>query len=523
MAARIGTPGKVKRVDVLLTAQEAFPVLERAFLGARTEIWASFRVFDLSTKLRSTEARQVGECWFDLIVHTLRRGIRIHMAIADFDPVAWAEGHRGAWRSVRMFVAAAEIAGPSAKLHVIPALHPARTGLLPRLMFWPAIIKKLTASARRLNDLTEDERRAAMRELPGLRRWLTRRRDGRYRPRYLSLPPLCPATHHQKLAVFDRHRVYIGGLDLDDRRFDTPNHDRQSEETWHDVQLMMEGAIAKEAQTHLETFADVAAGRLDPAPQQQLLRTISRRRTGIGAHFGPETVAHEILAAHEMLARRAERLIYLETQYFRDRRLARLLAEVGRSRPELGMILILPGAPDDVAFEGNSGLDARFGEFLQAQSLRILARGFHDRLFVGGAAQPRRAGTQIGNGRDRLEGAPIIYIHAKVSVFDESSAVISSANLNGRSLKWDTEAGVLLEDAQDVGSLRRKVMAHWLPEDAGPGFFAAEVRTVAAWRDLALTNARTAPEARRGFLLPYDLKAAERFGQPMPVVPDEMV
>ena len=53
MAARIGTPGKVKRVDVLLTAQEAFPVLERAFLGARTEIWARFRVFDLSTKLRA--------------------------------------------------------------------------------------------------------------------------------------------------------------------------------------------------------------------------------------------------------------------------------------------------------------------------------------------------------------------------------------------------------------------------------------------------------------------------------------
>ena len=523
MAARIETPGKTSSIDVLLTAQEAFPALERAFLAARTEIWASFRIFDLSTELRSAEARKVGECWFDLIVHTLKRGVRLHMAIADFDPVAWAEGHRATWRSVRMFLAAAEVAGPDAELHLIPALHPARTGLLPRLIFWPAIIKKLIASARRLNDLSPEKRQVEWREMPGLRRWLIRSEGGRVRPRYLSLPPLCPATHHQKLAVFDRRRVYIGGLDLDERRFDTPHHDRQSEETWHDVQLMMEGAIAKEAQTHLETFADVAAGRIDPAPQRRLLRTISRRRTGIGAHFGPETVAHEILSAHEMLARRAERLIYLETQYFRDRRLAHLLAEAGRSRPGLGLILILPGAPDDVAFEGNSGLDARFGEFLQAQALRILARGFRDRLFVGGAAQPRRAGTQTGNGRDRLEDAPIIYIHAKVSVFDDSSAVISSANLNGRSLKWDTEAGVLLNDARDVDSLRHKVMAHWLPEDAGPGYFAAEVRTVAAWRDLALANARIAPEKRRGFLLPYDLKAAERFGQPMPIVPDELV
>lgn len=510
-------------MKVLLTAEEAFPALERAFLSSKTEIWAGFRIFDLSTKLRSAEAKKIGESWFDLIVHTLRRGVVIHMVIADFDPVAWAEGHRATWRSTRMFCAAAEMAGPSAKLHLIPAMHPARTGLLPRLVFWPMIVKKLAETAHRLNGMSDEKRRTALHEMPGVGRWLTRRLDGLYRPRYLSLPPLCPATHHQKLAVFDRRRVYIGGLDLDDRRFDTPQHDRRSEETWHDVQLMIEGSIAREAQRHMETFLDVAAGRAEPVPQKRLLRTISRRRTGIGAYFGPKTVAHEVLSAHEMLARRSERLIYLETQYFRDRRLAHLLAEVGRARPDLGLILILPGAPEDVAFGSGSGLDARFGEFLQAMALRIVERGFKDRLFVGGAAQQRRANARQGNGRDRLEGAPIIYIHAKVSIFDDRAAVISSANLNGRSLRWDTEAGVLLNNARDVDVVRRKAMAHWLPKDAGAEFFADDGRTVAAWRSLALANARAEPEARRGFLLPYDLKAAEEFGQPVTVVPDELV
>lgn len=522
MAGTTGVQGSHGSMQVLLTASQAFPALEKAFLAAETEIWASFRIFDLATELRSPEGKAVGNTWFDLVVHTLTRGIAIHMVITDFDPVAWAEGHRMTWRSVRMFAAAAELAGPSAKLRIIPAMHPARTGVFQRLLFWPVIMRKLAKTATCLNDMPPDQRKTRLREIPGVRRWLNEGNDGTLRPRYLSLPPLCPATHHQKLAVIDRKRVYIGGLDLDERRFDTPHHDRESDETWHDVQLMLEGGIAQEAQQHLETFLDVTAGHVSPVPQQRLLRTISRRRRGVGSYFGPETVSREILSAHEMLARRAEKLIYIETQYFRDQRLVHALAEAAGKRPDLGMILILPGAPDDVAFEGNTELDARFGEFLQVRALRILQRGFGKQLFIGGAAQHRRASFFRGNGRDRLSGAPIIYIHAKVSVFDESAAIVSSANLNGRSLKWDTEAGVLLNSARDVEGLRRRVMSHWLPADAGPAFFDCG-NAVANWWALSLENARTDPERRRGFLLPYDLKAAEEFGQAMPVLPDELV
>lgn len=522
MTATIAIQGSRDDMRVLLTAAEAFPALEQAFLSASTEIWAGFRIFDLSTQLRSSEAGKIGKTWFDLIVHTLQRGVVIHMVITDFDPVGWAEGHRMTWRSARMFAAAAELAGPSAKLHFAPAMHPARTGIVQRLLFWPLIMTKLARTASELNAMPPDQRRARLRELPRLRCWLKQSRTGRLRPRYLLLPSLCPATHHQKLAVFDRKRLYIGGLDLDERRFDTPHHDRDSEETWHDVQLMLEGEIAQEAQQHLETFLGVTAGRVDPVPQERLLRTMSRPRRGMGSYFGPETISQEILSAHEMLTRRVENLIYIETQYFRDRRLARTLADAARKRPDLGMILILPGAPDDVAFEGNTGTDARFGEFLQARALRILQRGFAERLFIGGAAQKRRASVVRNNGRDRLNGAPIIYIHAKVSVFDESAAIVSSANLNGRSLRCDTEAGVLLTSADDVKDLRRRVMSHWLHADAGPAFFDCR-KAVACWRALSIENARTAPERRKGFLLPYDLKAAEKFGQATFVVPEDLV
>ncbi|MBC7140710.1 MAG: hypothetical protein H5U18_00880, partial [Rhodobacteraceae bacterium] len=51
--------------ETLLTAEQAYPALEREFLGARAEIWASFRIFDLTTRLRSDEAREVGKTWID--------------------------------------------------------------------------------------------------------------------------------------------------------------------------------------------------------------------------------------------------------------------------------------------------------------------------------------------------------------------------------------------------------------------------------------------------------------------------
>ncbi|WP_240512235.1 phospholipase D-like domain-containing protein [Pseudoruegeria sp. SK021] len=506
----------------LVTAAEAYPTLERAFLTAETEIWASFRIFDLSTKLRSLEARAIGDSWFELMVHTLQRGVAVHMVITDFDPVAWAEGHRSTWRSMRQFAAAADLAGPDARLRITPAMHPARTSFLLRLAFWPMIMKKLVGTTKTLNAMSPDRRETALRELPGLRQWIILRDDGKVRPRYGSVPPLCPATHHQKLAVFDRQHLYIGGLDLNERRYDTPRHDRDSASTWHDVQIMIDGPVVAEAQAHLESFLDVTAGRAEPVAQKRLLRTISKPRTGVAASIGPKTVCHEILSAHEMLARRSSDLIYIETQFFRDRKLARTLADIGRSKPKLQIILILPGAPEDVAFDGNSGHDARFGEFLQGQALRILQRGFGKRLFIGAAAQAKEGNQTGGNGRHLLADAPIIYIHAKVAVFDDTAAIVSSANLNGRSLKWDTEAGVILDAAPDVVALRRKLMAHWLPDGAGPAFF-DRTAAVARWRGLALSNAQRRPSDRQGFVLPYDIKASESFGQAVPFVPEELV
>ncbi|GGH34692.1 phospholipase D1/2 [Cribrihabitans marinus] len=513
-----------KTFDVLLTAEEAYPALEREFLDARTEIWASFRVFDPTTRLRSEAAREFGETWTDLIMATLQRGVVVNLIISDFDPIVRPELHSCTWKAHRLLTEAADLCGVADRLRLNPAMHQARTGLFFRCLFWPAILHRQFRAAGWLNRQSQPDRASAIRDMPGLRKALVRRADGRFRPRLWPLPKLCPATHHQKLAVFDRKRLYIGGLDLDERRYDSPDHTREAEQTWHDVQLLLDGPAVREAQDHLESFLDVTSGIRSPAPGRRLVRTMSRPYRQDFLHMGPEPVVSEIAVAHEHLARRTKRLIYVETQFFRDVKLAQLLARRARDNPDLGMILILPGAPEEVAFERRVKLDARYGEYLQSRALKVLREGFGNRLFVGGAAQQRRhPGTSVNDtGRDRLNGAPIVYIHAKVSIFDDTAAIVSSANLNGRSLRWDTEAGLFVRGAADVGKLRHKVMSHWLPETPGEGFF-DPLRAVPEWRRLAQKNARRRPDQREGFLLPYDMKAAEEFATDVGIIPDEMV
>ena len=281
-----------------------------------------------------------------------------------------------------------------------------------------------------------------------------------------------------------------------------------------------------EAQTHLETFTDVIAGQTDPPRTRRFLRTLSRPRRHSFWHFGPEPLVSDFYTAHLVLARRAKQLIYLESQYFRDPSLARALADQARLKQDLQMILILPAAPDDVAFDGRRGLDARFGEAMQARALRILRRGFGPRLFVGSPAQPRPAlpdgNVKVADRRDRHFGAPLVYVHAKLSIFDDQSAVVSSANLNGRSLRWDTEAGVFLNRANDVIELRHRVMAHWLPPEPEAEAF-DRATAVSVWRRYAWQNAARHPRDRQGYLLPHDFAAAEAFGRKPPILPGEFV
>jgi phospholipase D1/2 len=506
---------------LMLTAAEAYPYLEDLFLNARHRVAAGFRIFDPETRLISDAARAVGETWADLVAHTLRRGVPVTLVLSDFDPVGAPRLHAATHRSLRLFSEAATRAGARDLLDARAHLHPAGAGPVWRTLAAPMARQQLAATARRLGAQGAAQARAALADAPGLAAMLVPGPDGTWRPRRGLLPRLHPCTHHQKLAVADARHLYIGGLDLDERRRDGLSHDRAAERTWHDVALGLTGAVAAEAEAHLDAFPDEVTGRRAPAPRPGLLRTLSAQRRARGRlRFGPRPLASEIFERTLSEIGQARDLVYLETQFLRDTRFARALAARGRAVPGLRLLVVLPAAPDEVAFEDDRSLGQRFGEHMQAKCIRILERAFGARAAFVSPAQPR-AGLPDGT-RRVLHGAPIVYVHAKVSVIDDAAAIVSSANLNGRSHRWDTEAGIAIEAPAQVALLRERLMTHWLPEGAGPAHF-APATAPERWRTLAEANRRRAPQEREGFLLPYPRMAPRRFGRPVPFLRQEMV
>ncbi len=509
---------KAQDVQILITASEAYPALERCFLEAKSTISAGFRVFDPQTHLRSPEALAIGQTWQDLVEHTLRRGVAFRIVLTDFDPVVRPSLHRSTHLAAEGLRQAAERSGRPELLTLVVSMHAGRVGIAPRLLLWPKIIGEVKAELARLNALPKDRAEADLALMPGFVPHITGTHPD-LRARLLPIPPLVPATHHQKVAVFDDEALFVGGLDLNDRRYDTQEHNQPGDETWADVQLLLRGPAAAEARRHLEELDDVIGAKMRPTPAPNLLRTLSSRHRWPAFRMAPKVLLSQVERAHLRHIGQARSLIYLESQYLRSTAMAKALAARAREMPDLQLLLVLPAAPEEVAFEDATKSDSRYGEYMQAKCVDRVIRAFGKRVFIMAPGQPRPTNQ---SGRATVAGSPLVYLHSKVSVFDQQTAIVSSANLNGRSLRWDTEVGVELTEPATVQDLYTRCLRHWLPDDAGPQYF-DEANLVANWRALAKENAASRPDERQGFVLPYPSAVARRFGRNLPGVPEEMV
>ena len=502
-------------VRYLLTAEEAWPVFETAVLEAQTRIACGFRVFDPATALRSEAGQEIGQDWFGLLAHVLARGVRVDLILSDFDPIIAPDMHQLAWSSMRKFAALREAAGPDARLSVIPAMHPAEAGTIAQVALWPKVWQELHDVRDWLNDRPDDERMTSYTDLPGTHRWLRFNDDGQVETFNPSPPPLHTVSHHQKLAVIDGRVLYIGGLDLNPRRYDTKVHHRSAEETWHDVQILVTGEVAAHAEAHLDTMLDAVTGRGEPSEEGHgFCRTMSRWKKS-HVSLSPEILRTSIADNTMERIAQADGSLYFETQFLRDRALTAALVNRAKEAPDLECLFVLPAAPEVVAFEKRKKLDARYGEFLQGECVRKLMDAFGERIYFASPAQRRSARPGLCDENDRAVhyGAPLIYVHAKVSVFDRASVLVSSANLNSRSLQWDTEAGVLRDDPDFARSVLERSLAHWMPVARVD----VDGSLVAQVREIAELDAVRQPDNRSSYLLPYDVTRAEAFGLNLPV------
>jgi len=509
-----------QRLQVMLTPAESYPVLEQAFLAARHEVWVSLQSCDLDTLLRSREGRAIGSTWRDLLLHVLRKGVAIRLVLGDVDSLLEPELHRRVWRTMQDFQSLAADIGAGDQIALRVARHPAGLGHGLRLLLWPLLMRRLYLTMRRLNALPEAERQARWQELPDLHQRLSMGADGYVRLPWWRLPQLSPLMHHQSMLVVDRRWLYIGASP-----FERLHHDSERAEdrpvlratARRDVQLLLEGPVVAEAQSHLERFLVETRTEGPLAPNRRFLRTLSgpRRFAPFGVLARPR--ATEIHNACRVLLRRTTQLAYIETACFQDIGLAQLMVEQARAYPKLNVILVMPlwGAVEGGA---TPNLAARYRRKQQKRCFHLLQEGLGSRLLVVTPMRYRiEAGKVVGGGALEHERA----LYGTSAVFDERGGVIASAGLSSTSLFADTEVGVFLNSKGDVGDLRQRMMRSWFSEELGPEF--RDLGSArAAWAALAWKNAELAAPDRQDLLLPYEFALAEVRGEPLPKRPRDL-
>ncbi|NBC31741.1 MAG: hypothetical protein GVY13_03590 [Alphaproteobacteria bacterium] len=544
------------KIEPLTEASETYAVLEAEIRRARHTIHMAYWTVDPTMPLVERKAGNPRLSWDDLLADALQRGVSVRLILSDFDPVAANDLHEAAWTSYRDFMAIrdrlAETEG--ARLALQCVLHEASVGTLTNLLAAQPLSRKLLKrTVAMLNGmLAEGRREAALARfgaMPGL--WDLLAFDGdRLRIRPMPLPAIHPGSYHEKICVIDGETAFLGGLDIEQKRYDTPAH--QARDAWHDIACRVEGPVVPTIERHfrerwnmhLPAFrrrtararvpegvaplpvGDVASLAIDgavtlgagagPVPAV-LVRTQSGARRSPFA-LGPRAHLQEIAEAYEDLVMAAERFVYIETQFFRSLEMAGWLAARGRQCPDLQVIMVLPLVPERISVGGEPNAATKHGQYLQRQAVAQVRAALGDRFglftLIRNGPAPDRVVPEA-----RLYGSDEIYVHAKTMVVDDRAAVIGSANLNGRSFFTDTESALIWRHEELARRLRERLWSEHFVLNTGDW----RDDMLGHWRSIAEANAGRAPGQRQGFVVPLPDAYVGLYAKRSRLVPDRLV
>ncbi|MXP64210.1 phospholipase [Roseomonas sp. M0104] len=254
------------------------------------------------------------------------------------------------------------------------------------------------------------------------------------------------AAHHMKLMVIDDTLAFCGGIDMTVGRWDTRAHrkDCQARQTphgsplgpWHDATTCADGPLARRlAELARERWQRATGERLEAPPLDNdpwpdgLEPDFRDAQIGIARTLAafkdyPQVCEIEALTFRAIAA--ARRTLYIESQYFASRRVAEAIAARLREPDGPEVVIINPDSAD-------GWLEAKAMDSARSRLLRLVQRADRHGRFrvyypVNEAGQP-------------------IYVHAKILCVDDALLKIGSANLNNRSLGFDTECDVAIEAA----------------------------------------------------------------------------
>ena len=267
------------------------------------------------------------------------------------------------------------------------------------------------------------------------------------------------SAHHMKLLVIDDQLAFCGGIDMTVGRWDTSDH-RENEAgrrspmgfaqgPWHDATTCLSGPAAL-------ALAELARMRWKRATDEELKPIeggtdcwpddldVDFRDIEIGiARTAPEYDERkqvvEIETAKLAIIAAAQNTLYIESQYFASRRIAEAIAERLKEQDGPEVVLINP--------DGAEGwLEAKAMDSARARLMKLVHEAdVHDRF---------RIYYPVNDARTP------IYVHAKIMIADDRVLKLGSANLNNRSMGYDTECDVIIEAKPDQAIVSDKIIAH---------------------------------------------------------------
>lgn len=280
------------------------------------------------------------------------------------------------------------------------------------------------------------------------------------------------ACHHQKMIVIDDALAFCGGGDIGPDRWDTPEHlddnprrektrrDNKCFDSRHEVMGLVDGQAAAALGDLFRNRWKRATGEdLTTCPPVRTPRwpgTIPPAFTDIQAGVSRTEAAwraypqvRECEALHVAAIRAARDCIYMENQYFTSPLMA---AELARRLAEpKGPEVVLISTEHSPSYFDQMTMDRTRLAFIE-----VLRRADkHGRLQVYSPV------TTLGR---------TIIVHAKLTIIDDTLMRIGSANMNNRSMGFDTECDLSFEaggpgsaaNRAEITRLRNKLLAHWL-------------------------------------------------------------
>lgn len=277
------------------------------------------------------------------------------------------------------------------------------------------------------------------------------------------------ACHHQKMIVIDDAVAFCGGGDIGPDRWDTPAHldedprrektrrDNKCFDSRHEVMSVVDGAAAAALGELFRARWLRCTGETVPTQQPMAPDAwppdvapgffnvaVGLSRTEAAWRKYPEVRECETLHLASIAA--AKRCIYMENQYFTSEVMAAALA-ARLAEPDGPEVLLISSEHSPSYFDQMTMDRTRLAFIKTLQSA--------DRY---GRFQAYSPVTALGL---------TIIVHAKLTIIDDRLLRVASANINNRSMGFDTECDLSLEAetagaSQTIAGARTRLLAHWL-------------------------------------------------------------